>query len=139
MEHVYLERVNMGSVVSDLVLWNALDAGKAIRNLRILPHHPNVRYQALKQTKKYTRLGELERFALPDERRLHRFWLGRNMTDTWGGAQVLARMLLTVESQTNRTDQHPRWRRRTRTGERRHFEAHDCDQPWHIGVDKADI
>jgi len=44
--------VNMHSVVSDLVLWNALDAGKSIRNLRVLPHHPNVKIQALGQTEK---------------------------------------------------------------------------------------
>lgn len=62
----------------------------------------------LGQTERFTRLGELERFALPGERRLHRFRLGRNMTDTWGGAQLLARMLLAVESQTSRTRSTPR-------------------------------
>ena len=42
----------MRPAVSDLVLWNALDAGQSIRNLRVLPHHPNVRIKTLKQTEK---------------------------------------------------------------------------------------
>lgn len=43
VEYVFHQRVNMRSIVSDLVLWNVLNAWKPIRNLRVLLRRPNVK------------------------------------------------------------------------------------------------
>ena len=100
MEHVFLESVNMRAVVSDIVLWNAL-AGSRFATCVYCRTFPTLESEPSHRQKMYMRLGELKRFALPDKRGLHIFRLARNMTDTRGGAQVPARMFLTVESQTS--------------------------------------